>query len=158
MGFWALLTTCNVESSNAWLKWHVFPVSTPPSLCVPFLFKFILLIERDQSQKFLILETMWFWDFILSLPDDVSELQPCWLPQCYPRLNQPVPDPQRKHCTARWHLIVLRNESHVWLRPTSASLLHCKQLDSTVMDKALSATNAFTFPVLICNVHSDGLL
>lgn len=161
MGFWAVLMSCHMEDAYPWLKWYIFPVSTHSSSCVPFQhFKFFFLIERDQSQKFpnsgnwVLLR---FWLF-LPLPDDVSELQPCWLPWSYPRLNQSLPDLQRQHCTACWHLIMLGNESHIWVRPTSASLLHCKQLDSTVMDKALSATNAFTFTVLICNVHSDGLL
>lgn len=133
----------------------------PLSPCVPsLLFKFFFLIERDQSQKFpnsgnyLGLR----FQLNLSLPDDVSELQPCWLLQCYPRLNQDIPDPQRNHCTACCHLIMLENESHIWVRPTSASLLHRKQLEITVMDKALSATNGFTFTLLICSVHSDGLL
>ena len=130
------------------------------SPCVPSLLYILLLIERDQSQK--VADSgnslsLRFW-LNLSLPDDVSELQPCWLLQCYPRLNQDILDPQRNHCAACWHLIMLENESHIWVRPTSASLLHCKQLDITVTDKALSATNGFAFTLLICNVHSDGLL
>lgn len=45
-----------------------------------------------------------------------------------------------------------------WKPYLSASLPHCKQLDITVMDKALSAASGFTSTLLICNVHSDGLL
>lgn len=52
------------------------------SPCVPsLLFKFFFLIERDQSQKFPSAGNclgLRFW-LNLSLPDDVSELQPCWL-------------------------------------------------------------------------------
>lgn len=54
----------------------------PLSPCVPSLLsKFFVLIERDLSQKFLNSGNclgLRFW-LNLSLPDDVSELQPCWL-------------------------------------------------------------------------------